>query len=237
MIEDRRTLCYEYVAPMRTSKQLVLSFAKVRAKRRSRLPAAGVPHRARPPHCHRHPVHVTLRRRGLLPSLREEVLFLAIRRGISRSARSWFRVLHFSVQANHIHMMVEARDKLSLSRGITGLSVRIARAFNGALGRRGGLWSDRFHSRALRTPREVRNGLVYILMNHRKHAGSANLVATRVFDVCSSAWWFTGWARPPPSAPPLPTEVPPVAPPQTWLAQTGWKRHGLIRADESPARR
>jgi REP element-mobilizing transposase RayT len=89
-----------------------------------------------------------------LPSLREESLFLAICRALSRTVRSWFRVVQFSVQVDHVHLIVEADDRLSLSRGMTGLSVRVARAFNRVIGRRGFVWSERFHSRALKTPRE-----------------------------------------------------------------------------------
>jgi putative transposase len=239
---------------MRVSRQLALPFGAARPRRRLRPAPVGVAHRARPLHCHRHPVHVTLRRGRLLPSMREQSLFLAIRRGLSRTARSWFRVLQFSVQTDHIHMIVEARDKPSLSRGLMGLLVRLARAFNRALGRRGSVWSERYHSRALKTPREVRNGLVYVLMNRHKHSagGPAGLglaveqrararsgahETIRAFDVCSSAWWFDGWVTPPSSGPPVPTEGSPVAPPETWLARTGWKHHGLLRIDEYPKRR
>ncbi len=127
----------------------------------------------------------------------------------------------------------------SLSRGMTGLLVRLARAFNRALGRRGRVWSGRFHSRALGTPREVRNGLVYVLMNHRKHAPTGSTRTMHGFDVRSSAPWFDGWAHAPPLVPPppRPSEDPPVCPPQTWLARLGWKRLGLIQIDESPRRR
>jgi putative transposase len=168
--------------------------------------------------------------------LREEVLFLAIRRALSRTGRSWFRVVQFSVQANHVHMIIEAKDNASLSRGMIGLSVRLARAFNAALGRRGAVWSERYHGRALKTPREVRNGLVYVLMNHRKHAAAGRALTgfLKGFDVCSSAWWFSGWALPPSVGPPWPAETIPVMAAETWLARTGWKRHGLIRFDESP---
>jgi REP element-mobilizing transposase RayT len=169
--------------------------------------------------------------------MREESLFLAVRGALARTSRSWFRVVQFSVQADHVHLIVEARDKPSLSRGMTGLSVRLARAFNAVLGRRGALWGERYHSRPLKTPREVRNGLVYVLMNRRKHTNSPGRASVPGFDVCSSAWWFDGWDSPPSSGPPLLSAESPVTPPETWLARTGWRRHGLIRVDESPKRK
>ena len=223
---------YEYVALM---NQLILPLATARRGRR-KVKRSGVPHRTRPLHQRRHPVHVTLRRTRSLPSLREESLFLAVRGALSRTARSWFRVVQFSVQADHVHMIVEASDRASLSRGMTGLSVRLARAFNRVLDRRGAVWGERYHSRSLTTPREVRNGLVYVLMNRRKHGPPERQTDRRGFDVCSSAWWFDGWMHPPSSGPPLPTLMAPVMPPQTWLARVGWKRHGLIGIDEAPRR-
>ena len=218
----------------RKPKQLVLSFAARRPKRRERARRRDVPHRARPMHCHRHPIHVTLRRARSLPSMREESLFLALRSALGQTARSWFRVVAFSVQADHMHMMVEASDAASLARGMTGLSVRLARAFNRTLGRHGSVWTGRYHARALKTPREVRNGLVYVLLNRRKHAVGQVPASIEGFDVCSSAWWFDGWASPPSLVPPLLAAIAPSLPPATWLARTGWKRYGLIRVDESP---
>jgi hypothetical protein len=79
----------------------------------------------------------------------------------------------------------------------------------------------------------MRNGLVYVLMNHRKHS-RAGCSSLKGFDVCSSAWWLDGWVRPPSSGPPLRAEAPPVMPPETWLAREGWKLHGLLRLEESP---
>src|SRR5260370_27687257 len=216
----------------KTSPQLALNFGKRkrRRSRRVRLASRGVPHRMRHEHKARHPVHVTLRAGRGLPSLREQVIFLEMRGALGRTARSWFRVVHFSVQANHVHLLVEAADKASLSRGIMGVAIRMARAVNRVLERHGNVWSERYHSRALKTPREVRNGIVYVLMNRHKHASKA-----MALDPCSSASLFDGWKLPPSLAPPHESiEGNPVEPPVTWLVRVGWKRHGLIDPDERP---
>jgi REP element-mobilizing transposase RayT len=191
---------------------------------------AGVPHIVRPEHQKRHPVHVTLRAARGLPNLRRQLLFVEARKALGAASRNWFRVLHFSVQANHVHLLVEARDKLHLSKGMRGLAIRVALAVNRVLCRRGSVWSDRYHARALRTPREVRNGLVYVLANWKKHLADA-----RGFDRCSSAWWFEGWKVPPSSGPPgWNAAAPPVWAPCEWLSRTGWKRHGLLEPKERP---
>jgi putative transposase len=206
------------------------------AGRKPTLARAGVPHSARPAHTKRHPVHVTLRAVRRLPSLRKQRVFLEMRRALARTKRDWFRVVHFSVQIDHVHLLVEADDKGGLSRGLSGAVVRLARAVNRVLERRGSIWADRYHARALATPREVRHALVYVLSNWQKHVPGANGL-----DVCSSAWLFDGWKVPPGVGPPRgwiaaghEANEAPVAAPQTWLARTGWRRHGLISPNERP---
>jgi REP element-mobilizing transposase RayT len=186
-----------------------------------------VAHRVRPEHKKAHPVHVTLRAAPRVPSLRKQLVFYNVRRAIGRTARSWFRIVHFSVQADHIHLLVEADDKTSLARGLMGAAIRIARVVNRVAGRRGNVWADRYHARPLRTPREVRNGIVYVLMNWKKH-----VLGAKAFDPCSSASSFTGWVAHPPPGPPA--EDNGAQPPATWLLRTGWKRHGCVASSERP---
>jgi hypothetical protein len=138
-----------------------------------------------------------------------------------------FRVVHYSVQTNHVHLIVEAAGKDALARGMRGLAIRTALAVNRALGRRGALWAERYHARALATPRMVRNALVYVLANARKH-----LRAVAGLDPCSSAAWFDGYR----TRAPLRGVRAPTASPRTWLLRVGWRRHGLLSVDEPPAR-
>jgi len=127
------------------------------------------------------------------------------------------RVAHFSVQTDHVHLIVEADAADSLRAGINGLACRMARALHRIWRRHGDVWSDRYHARSLTTPREVRNGLVYVLLNFRKH-----LRAPPGIDPRSSGGWFDGWSHDP-----MPETRPsPVAPARTWLETTGWRRAG-----------
>jgi len=121
-----------------------------------------VPHRPRPTHTAAHPVHVTLRSGPAVRCLRSDRAFPAVRRALYVASRGNFRIIHFTVQDDHLHLIVEADDTRALSRGMRGLAIRVARAVNRALGRRGAVWGDRFHARALTTPRAVRNALVYV---------------------------------------------------------------------------
>jgi REP-associated tyrosine transposase len=188
----------------------------------------GVPHRPRAPHDPRHPVHVTLRAAPLPVSLRSTRVFPAVRGALARASRAAFRVIAFSVQADHLHLVVEADARRRLATGVQGLAIRVAKAVDRALGRRGAVWAERYHARALTTPRAVRHAFVYVLLNSRKHRPT-----TRGPDPCSSAAWFAGWrnVRRQPEAP-----WSPVAMARTWLARWGWRRHGLIDDREAPRR-
>jgi REP element-mobilizing transposase RayT len=176
--------------------------------------------------------------RAGLNVLRKQRVFAEIRAALARASRSVFRVVHFSVQANHIHLIVEAHDKASLSSGVRGLAIRTARGVNRVTLRAGRVWTDRYHARALRTPREVRNALAYVLLNRKKH-GSFPGIFGEAIDPLSSAIRFDGWKRAvvarhvPPLAEQMAAQCP-VAAARTWLASIGWRRHGLLRPDEAP---
>jgi len=173
---------------------------------------------------------VTLRASDMVRCLRADRVFPAVRRAITAASREGFRVIQFSAQDDHLHLLIEAADAKRLSGGIAGLAIRVARAVNRALGRRGAVWSGRYHARAITTPRALRYAIVYILFNRRKHcAGEVGL------DPCSSAPWFAGWREPP--APARPLQPSPVVTARTWLASVGWRIHGLIAVDEHPSSR
>src|SRR5438093_2075736 len=151
----------------------------------------GVPHRPRSPHTAAHPLHVTLRAGPVVRCLRSQRVFPALRRALAAASHGGFRVLQFSVQDDHLHLIVEADDTRALRRGVRGLAIRMARAVNRALGRRGVLWQGRYHARELTTPRAVRHALVYVLMNLRNTTGE-----NAELDPCSSAVYFDGWQEP-----------------------------------------
>ncbi|HEY4106874.1 MAG TPA: transposase [Polyangiaceae bacterium] len=188
------------------------------------------------------PVHVVLRSR--FRSLRSQFVFGTLRRALARAtrARLGFRVLHFSVQRDHLHLLVEAADKRSLSRGMQGLAIRLAKQLNALVRRHGKVWADRFFARALSSPSAVKHALAHVLNNFRKHRAAQ---ASRI-DPYSSAPYFTGFRELEGYAPcelalarDLPLTPRGVPPPQsdedipilgarTWLARVGWRRAGSI---------
>jgi putative transposase len=108
-----------------------------------------------------------LRARAGLPSFRSLTVFAELERALSVASKVFFRVVHFSVQTDHIHLIVEADGTLALTRGTQGLAIRCARAINRAVHRCGRVWQHRYHAHYLRSPREVRAAYVYVLLNFR----------------------------------------------------------------------
>ena len=153
-----------------------------------------------------------------------------------------FRVVHVSVQRDHVHLLVEGDDARALREGLQALSIRLAHAVNRALARRGSVWRERHHRRALAGPRAVRAALLYVLQNGQKHG----VVAPGELDPCSSAahlWGFTPagealrLALVSREAESALARVLPVVPPRTWLLRLGWilRGGGLLDPRESPA--
>ncbi len=161
-----------------------------------------VSHRRRPEHLARHPVHAVLRTRPDVPGLRKRAVMQELRQALQAAGcRENFRLVHYSIQGNHLHLVLETRDKEALARGMQGLAVRVARAVNRAAGRKGKVFADHYFARALGTPAEVRRAVRYVLDNHLHHGSAGRAPQT---DPCAS-------------------ETPLVAP-RTWLLSVGWLR-------------
>jgi len=181
------------------------------------------------------PLHVTVKLQKGLPSLRctevRKVLLHAFARG---KARFGFLLNHFVILKDHLHFVVEAEDRKALSRGMQGLLIRIARALNKYWRRKGKVFGDRYHDRALKTPKEVRHVLRYVFGNAHKHfeQGKGPRVEDPI-DLFSSAPWFDGFVESI-TVRNLNRYARPTASPSTWLLRTGWRRHGLLSIHERP---
>jgi len=235
-------------------EQLVL-FKKRGGKRRGagRKPKghrAGSPHKARPELDSRHPVHVVLRVVADVGSLRRRCAYRAIREAtITTARREDFRIVHLSLQRNHVHMLVEARTKDALAVGMQGFQISAAKHLNAAISkerpgprRRGTVFPDRYHATVITSPRQARHALSYVVNNWRRHdEDRPSPMSSWAIDWFSSAIMFPGWAeygddpflwRGPATYDPLI-----VYQPRTWLLREGWKKHGAVSYREIPSLR
>jgi hypothetical protein len=122
-------------------------------------------------------------------------------------------------------MIVEGANRTALGRALKGLQVRIARGLNAMFRRAGRVFADRYHARAMKTPRETRNAIAYVLLNSRRHAHQRGMrLPSDAIDPCSSGKAFDGWTK----GRPAQTDPAAVAAPKSWLLTTGWRKWGLI---------
>ncbi|HEX5053374.1 MAG TPA: hypothetical protein VFZ65_16475 [Planctomycetota bacterium] len=206
------------------------------AGRKPKGDKAGVSHAPRARLAARFPAHVTLKLRRGLQRLRSRREYAALCAAFAAGCdRNGFRLTHYAVLNDHLHLLVEARDRDALSRGLQGLAIRIAKALNKVWGRHGTVFADRYHDRILKTPREVRNALVYVLANGRKHAAEGReVIVPQAIDVFTSAPWFDGF-RETVTVRGIEAMPRPVTDARTWMLTIGWRRHGLLSVHDLPA--
>ncbi len=181
------------------------------------------------------PLHVTVKLQRGLPVLRcQEVRKVLLHAFAAGKERFGFVLNHFVILKDHLHFVVEAVDRVALSRGMQGLLIRVARALNRHWGRKGRVFGDRYHDRALKTPKEVRHVLRYVFGNAHKHfeQGKGPRVEDPI-DLFSSAPWFDGFLESV-TVRNLERYARPTAPASTWLLRVGWRKHGLLSVHERP---
>jgi REP element-mobilizing transposase RayT len=191
-------------------KQLALKLPQRGGKRKGagrkrQAPRPRVSHKARAHFDKPSVVHVTLRVTTNVWNLRTKRCFKAIGHCFADAReRLGLRIIEFAVLGNHLHLLVEADSSLALSRGMQGLNVRIARALNRVMQRRGTVFDDHYHAQLLPTPTQVVKAIAYIVGNHEHHYGGS-----RGIDPCSSLAC---------------DEDRVLATPTTWLLRVGWRR-------------
>ena len=232
---------------------------------------AGSPHKTRPRLEARYPVHVVLRVVDAVGNLRKRHMYRAFRsatiavakRELHDRENGAFRIVHISIQHNHVHLIVEADHKLALARGMQSFQISAAKLVNRALAiqsikvglrsgatlahaiknrRRGTVFPDRYHGVIIKTPAQARHTLAYVLNNWRKHREDRSRLA-RAWNVdpFSTGVLFEGWKERADARFYMDyreTYQPMVVYlARTWLLSEGWRRHGLIAFHEVPSTR
>jgi REP element-mobilizing transposase RayT len=195
------------------------------------------------------PQHVSVRVAKAVGRLRKRHIYMAVREAmITAFGRDDFRIVHLSIQGNHIHLLVEAKDWRALARGMQGFLISAARHINAELSKRCGqprsgcVFPDRYHSETITNRRQARHSLAYVLNNWRRHKEHlAPMARTWKIDPFSSGDSFDGW-RELENSPVLwktrdTYKALPVWRPKTWLLREGWRMYGLIGATEIPGPR
>ncbi len=194
------------------------------------------------------PVHVVSRVAPDVGWLRKRDLYRAIRKAtVVAAKRDDMRIVHASIQGTHLHLLVETEDERVLASGMKGFQGSAAKAINRALSRRRGVprrgpvFPDRYHAEVIRSPRQARHAISYVINNWRKHGEHRRVHALAwTIDPFSSGVTFDGWrehgVRGAPWTWPEGYEPLLVRAPRSWLLRVGWRRHGLVSETETPGK-
>lgn len=129
---------------------------------RKRIHSKGVAHRTRELINSKKPMHVNFKYRVHVKN--KEVLRI-LKRAIFNSGIKGLRILHYSIQSNHMHFIVEADNNRILESGMRSLTVTIAKGL-----KEGKVQLERYHLHVLKSIRETRNAIHYVLFNEQKHS-------------------------------------------------------------------
>jgi REP element-mobilizing transposase RayT len=203
---------------------------------------AGAPHTGRPAFKPSEPLHVVLRVLSIVGMLRNRHIYKALRDAtLVLARRESVRIVHISIQHHHIHLLVEAANRDALSTGMQAFQISAAKQINRTIGRRlrtkrrGKVFADRYFAEIIKSPRQARHALAYVLNNWRKHREDRGAVTSNwKVDPYSSGVMFAGWAREPEIIVWDDHEPLVVWEPKTWLLREGWRRWGLIDWLEVP---
>ena len=195
-------------------------------------------------------MHVSLRVVSAVGNLRRRCVYQAIREAtLTTARRENFRIVQLSIQRDHVHLIVEAKDKHALAAGMQGFQISAAKHLNAAISkgrpgprRRGTVFPDRYHAEIITSPTQARHALSYVMNNFRKHREDlAAPMSSWAIDWFSTAVMFPGWQeygdepflwRGPPTYDPLV-----VYQPRSWLLREGWKKSGPISCRAVPSSR
>jgi len=177
------------------------------------------------------PVHVGIRFIRGTPRLRTQRFLRIVRTALAAANEKFrFRVIEYSLQNNHLHIVAEAGDTYAVSRAMRGISISVAKRVNAELGARGVRIPDRYFMKPLRTPLETHLALRYVLNNYRRHAADwREFPHPDWVDPFSSGPWFTGWrSKPKPARDPCPELGRGTQPARSILLTQHWKQYGLL---------
>jgi len=187
-----------------------------------------VSHGKRQPVDLKKPLHITLKLKKGVASLRSKQALKDFRFAVGQAKNFGLYVIHFSLQSNHLHMIVEAKNSDCLAAGMKSLSGRLGKAIRKTVGGSGAVFSGRFHMHLLKSPTEMKRALEYVLLNTSKHFKLIEHI-----DDFSSGYAFKEWRaligrrfgdlieeqlkR-------LPHEPTELSEARSWLCRVGWMR-------------
>jgi len=97
--------------------------------------------------------------------IKNKLSLKALKKAIKNAQNNGLMIIHFALQSNHIHLIAQAADNETLSRGMRALAITFAKGL-----KRGKVQLERYHLHVLRTLQETKNAIQYVLFNQQTHS-------------------------------------------------------------------
>lgn len=134
----------------------------------------GIRHIKRPEIKKLMPLHLTIKL--IRADIQNKIILKALRNAIFRARLHGLRIIHYSLEHDHIHLYAESADNLILAKSMKAFGVSLVKKINRHFKSKGTCYKTRYHLRVLRSASEVKNVINYILKNGIKHKRTKSVI-------------------------------------------------------------
>lgn len=120
------------------------------------------------------PLHLTVKLKRA--DIQNKVVLRILKHAIYRSRLQGLRVIHFSLEHNHVHLYAECESNFVLGKAMKAFGVTFVRRVNKLKKIKGQLYKYRYHLRVLKSARDAKNVINYILKNGIKHGRTLKVI-------------------------------------------------------------
>jgi putative transposase len=170
----------------------------------------------------KYPIHITIKLKKGVASLRGPRMVAAFKSSLRKAKKRGLKVIHYALESNHAHLFAESEDNRTLRSGMASFGSSFGKSVRRLAGGKGSVFNGRYHLQVLKSPRQTKNAMAYVLLNHSKHQGAKPYV-----DEKSSAVLFGDWRAllgdryRIDESPPRPQYLSDA---ESWLGRVGWRR-------------
>ena len=99
-----------------------------------------------------------------------------LKKAIFNARKKGLRIIHFSLEYDHVHLLVEAADNVELGKGMQSFGVTLSKAINRMRKMKGTVYKHRYHFRQISSSRELKYVMKYIFSNGVKHGTAKTII-------------------------------------------------------------
>lgn len=156
-------------------KNTQLSLINLKSAGRKAFHDPGIRHTARPVLTKPSSLHLTIKVQKIKADIKNKMILTMLKKAILNARRMGLKVIHYSLEYDHVHLLIEADNNVILGKGMQSLGVTLSKAINRTKRIKGRVYKHRYHFRKINSARELKNVMFYIFNNGVKHGASKSL--------------------------------------------------------------